>query len=94
VWASMGHEKEAARRREIFAPYQINEALLGRAKTDAIVLHCLPAHRGEEISDDVLEGPRSVVWEQAENKMHLQKAVLEWAMRLEEAVSSPCALNI
>jgi len=94
VWASMGHEKEAAKRREIFAPYQINEALLGRAKTDAIVLHCLPAHRGEEISEDVLEGPRSVVWDQAENKMHLQKAVLEWAMRLEEAVSSPYALNI
>lgn len=94
VWASMGHEKEAAKRREIFAPYQINEALLARAKTDVIVLHCLPAHRGEEISEDVLEGPRSVVWDQAENKMHLQKAMLEWAMRLEEVVSSPCALNI
>ena len=93
VWASMGHEKEAAKRREIFAPYQVNDALLARAKTDAIVLHCLPAHRGEEISEDVLEGPHSVVWDQAENKMHLQKAVLEWAMQLEGVVSSPCALD-
>lgn len=93
VWASMGHEKEAAKRGEIFAPYQVNDALLARAKTDAIVLHCLPAHRGEEISEDVLEGPHSVVWDQAENKMHLQKAVLEWAMQLEGVVSSPCALD-
>jgi ornithine carbamoyltransferase len=82
VWASMGQEKEASKRRKIFAPYQINEALLSKAKSDAIVLHCLPAHRGEEISEDVLEGPHSVVWDQAENKMHLHKAVLEWAMGL------------
>lgn len=82
VWASMGQEEEALKRREIFAPYQINKALLARAKTDAIVLHCLPAHRGEEISEAVLEGPHSVVWDQAENKMHLHKALLEWAMRL------------
>jgi ornithine carbamoyltransferase len=82
VWASMGQEQEASKRREIFAPYQINDALLAKAKTDAIVLHCLPAHRGEEISEEVLEGRHSVVWDQAENKMHLHKAVLEWAMGL------------
>ncbi|MBW2163370.1 MAG: ornithine carbamoyltransferase [Deltaproteobacteria bacterium] len=82
VWASMGQEEEASKRQEIFAPYQINDALLAKAKTDAIILHCLPAHRGEEISEEVLEGPNSVVWDQAENKMHLHKAVLEWAMGL------------
>jgi ornithine carbamoyltransferase len=82
VWASMGQEQEASKRHEIFAPYQINYALLAKAKTDAIVLHCLPAHRGEEISEEVLEGQHSVVWDQAENKMHLHKAVLEWAMGL------------
>jgi ornithine carbamoyltransferase len=82
VWASMGQEQEVSKRREIFAPFQINEALLARAKKDAIVLHCLPAHREEEISEEVLEGPHSVVWDQAENKMHLHKVVLEWAMGL------------
>ncbi len=82
VWASMGQEQEASKRREIFAPFQINEALLAKAKKDAIVLHCLPAHREEEISEEVLEGPHSVVWDQAENKMHLHKAVLKWAMGL------------
>jgi len=82
VWASMGQEQEASKRREIFAPFQINKALLAKAKKDTIVLHCLPAHRGEEISEEVLEGPHSVVWDQAENKMYLHKAVLEWAMEL------------
>jgi ornithine carbamoyltransferase len=82
VWASMGQEQEASKRREIFAPFQINEALLARAKKDAIVLHCLPAHREEEISEEVLEGPHSVIWDQAENKMHLHKTILEWAMEL------------
>ncbi|PXF54990.1 MAG: ornithine carbamoyltransferase [Deltaproteobacteria bacterium] len=84
VWASMGQEEEASKRRKIFAPYQIDRALLARAKTDAIVLHCLPAHREEEISEEVLEGRHSVVWDQAENKMHLHKAVLEWAMGLQD----------
>jgi ornithine carbamoyltransferase len=82
VWASMGQEQEASKRRAIFAPYQINNALLTRAKKDAIILHCLPVHREEEISEEVLEGQHSVVWDQAENKMHLHKAVLEWAMGL------------
>ena len=77
VWASMGQEKESAERKRIFAPYQVNASLVAHAAADAIVMHCLPAHRGEEISEDVLEGPQSVVWDQAENKLHMHKAVLE-----------------
>lgn len=81
VWASMGQEDEAVERRRVFAPYQVNKALLAHAKPDAIVLHCLPAHRGEEITEEVLEGPQSVVWEQAENKMWLHMALLEWFLQ-------------
>ena len=77
VWASMGMEKEAEDRKKIFAPYQVNRDLLKGAKQDAIVLHCLPAHRDEEIAEDVLEGPQSVVWDQSENKLHMHKAILE-----------------
>jgi ornithine carbamoyltransferase len=76
VWISMGQEADADRRREVFRPYQLNAALLDRARKDAVVMHCLPAHRGEEISADVLDGPRSVVFDQAENRLHVQKAVL------------------
>ena len=87
VWASMGQEGEADERKNIFRPYQLNERLLKNARPDAIVLHCLPAHRDEEITADVLEGSSSVAWDQAENKMHIHRAVLEWAMDLrEEAV--------
>lgn len=77
VWASMGQESESARRKTVFKPYQVNGELLAAAKGDAIVMHCLPAHRGEEITDDVLEGQHSVVWDQAENKLHMHKAILE-----------------
>ncbi len=77
VWASMGQEEEQVKREAAFSGYQINKKLLGLAAKDAIVLHCLPAHRGEEITDDVIEGPQSVVWEQAENRLHMQKAILE-----------------
>ncbi len=80
VWASMGQEAEAAERKLIFAPFQLNAALLARAKPNAIVLHCLPAHRGEEISAEVLDGAQSVVWDQAENRLHVQKALLEWLL--------------
>ena len=80
VWASMGQEEEAEERKKIFSPYQVNEELLRLAKPDAIVLHCLPAHRGEEITEEVLEGPQSVVWDQAENKMWLHMALLEWLL--------------
>ncbi|OGW60596.1 MAG: ornithine carbamoyltransferase [Nitrospirae bacterium RBG_16_64_22] len=76
VWTSMGQEDEAARRRRAFAGYQVNAALLASARPDAVVMHCLPAHRGEEITADVLDGPRSVVLDQAENRLHAQKAVL------------------
>jgi len=77
VWASMGQEDEAEARLKVFQPYQVNAALLGQAKPDTIVLHCLPAHRDEEITDEVLEGPQSVAWDQAENKLHIHKAILE-----------------
>jgi len=77
VWTSMGQEAEALKRVGVFRPYQVNAELLRLAKPDAIVLHCLPAHRGEEITDDVMEGPRSVIFDQAENRLHVQKAVLE-----------------
>jgi ornithine carbamoyltransferase len=80
VWASMGQEREADERRLIFAPYQLNSILFQRTADNAIVLHCLPAHRGEEITDEVIDGPASVVWDQAENRLHTQKALLEWLM--------------
>jgi ornithine carbamoyltransferase len=80
VWASMGHEAESEKRREAFEGFQITAGILGMADKDAVVMHCLPAHRGEEISEDVLEGPSSVVWDQAENRLHMQKAILEWLM--------------
>jgi ornithine carbamoyltransferase len=76
VWASMGQESEADDRLPVFQPYQLNEKLLSYAAKDAIVLHCLPAHRGEEITDEVIEGSHSRVWDQAENRMHAQKALL------------------
>jgi len=76
VWVSMGMEKEKAEREKLFRPYQVNAALVKRAKPDAIVMHCLPAHRGLEITDDVIDGPQSVVFDQAENRLHAQKAVL------------------
>lgn len=80
VWASMGQEEEAAARREIFKPYQVNSDLLKLARPEAIVLHCLPAHRGEEITAEVLDGPQSAAWDQAENRLHFQKALLEWLL--------------
>ena len=80
VWASMGQESEAAERAKIFPPYQINSALISRARENCIVLHCLPAHRGAEITDDVMDGPHSVVFDQAENRMHAQKAIVALLM--------------
>lgn len=78
VWASMGQEHEADQRREIFAPFQVDEDLMARAKPDAVFLHCLPAHRGEEVTSGVLDGPRSRVFQQAANRMYFQMALLEW----------------
>lgn len=77
VWASMGQESQKAERVKAFKPYQVNRELIARAKKGAIVMHCLPAHRGEEITSDVLDGPQSVVIDQAENRLHVQKAILE-----------------
>jgi ornithine carbamoyltransferase len=76
VWASMGQEKEAAERKRIFAPYQVNEELFAEARPDAIFLHCLPAKRGLEVTDGVMESPRSAIFDEAENRLHAQKALL------------------
>ncbi len=78
VWTSMGQEEETALRLQRFAPYQVTRALLDQADPDVIFLHCLPAHRGEEISHDLLDDPRSLAWDQAENRLHAQKALLEF----------------
>ncbi|MBU4355497.1 MAG: ornithine carbamoyltransferase [Proteobacteria bacterium] len=80
VWASMGQEEETAARLQVFQPYQVNDDLLKLASPEAIVLHCLPAHRGEEITAEVLDGAQSAAWDQAENRMHFQKALLEWLL--------------
>ncbi len=81
TWTSMGREKEAATRRRDFRSYQVNRALLKHARRDALVMHCLPAHRGEEITDDVIDGPQSAVLDQAENRLHAQKAVMVWLLK-------------
>lgn len=80
VWVSMGQEEERARRLKRFRGYQVDERLVAKAKRDAVVMHCLPAHAGEEISEAVIEGPQSVVFEQAENRLHGQKGILDWLL--------------
>jgi ornithine carbamoyltransferase len=80
TWISMGQEQEERTRREVFGDYQLNAQALGRAHDDAIVLHCLPAFRGAEITADVIDGPQSVVWEEAENRLHAQKALMAWLL--------------
>ena len=79
TWTSMGQSDEAYRR-EAFATYQVDDKMLALAVPDAAFLHCLPAHRGEEVSDGVIDGPQSAVWDEAENRLHAQKALLLWAM--------------
>ena len=81
VWASMGQEREHDERVLVFTPFRLDGAAVERAADDTIVLHCLPAHRGEEITDEVIDGPHSVVWDQAENRLHTQKALLLWLLR-------------
>jgi len=81
VWTSMGQEEEAETRRKDFQGYQANRDVVAMAKRDVLVMHCLPAHRGEEITDEVLEGPRSIVFDQAENRLHVQKAIMAWALK-------------
>jgi ornithine carbamoyltransferase len=77
VWASMGQEEEQQKRMRAFAEFQVNSELMGLADKDALFMHCLPAHRGEEVSAEVIDGPQSVVWDQAENRLHAQKALIE-----------------
>src|SRR5262244_1631576 len=81
VWASMGQEKEAATRFKAFRDYQVNARVVAMAKKDAVVMHCLPAHRGQEISHEVLEGPQCIAFDQAENRLHVQKAIMVWLLR-------------
>jgi ornithine carbamoyltransferase len=81
VWTSMGQEAEAERRRKAFRNYQLNRRVLAMADRAALVMHCLPAHRGEEITDEVLDGPQSVVLDQAENRLHVQKAIMVWLLQ-------------
>ena len=80
VWASMGQEEEQASRERAFADYQVNTALMDRASKDALFMHCLPAHRGEEVSHEIMDDARSVVWDEAENRLHAQKALLEFLL--------------
>ena len=80
VWASMGQEDEQSRREADFAPYQVNAELMSAARPDALFMHCLPAHRDEEVSADVIDGSQSVVWDEAENRLHAQKALLEFLL--------------
>jgi ornithine carbamoyltransferase len=79
TWVSMG-DKEGPKRMKLLAPYQVNAALMARAQPDAIFMHCLPAHRGEEVTDEIIDGPQSVVFDEAENRLHIQKAILHWCL--------------
>ena len=80
VWTSMGYEAENEARRKAFANWRVDESLMRMAKPDALFMHCLPAHRGEEVTAEVIDGPQSVVWDEAENRMHVQKALLEYLL--------------
>jgi ornithine carbamoyltransferase len=73
-------DDNATKRQNLLKPFQVNSALMKRAKKDALFMHCLPAHRGEEVTDEVIDGPQSVVWDEAENRLHAQKAILAWAL--------------
>jgi ornithine carbamoyltransferase len=78
VWASMGQEEEQKKREAAFSAFQVNKEVMSLANKDALFMHCLPAHRGEEVSEQVIDGPQSVVWDEAENRLHAQKALLEF----------------
>jgi ornithine carbamoyltransferase len=95
VWVSMGQEAETAARRRAFEGFTVDEVLMARAAPDAVVLHCLPAHRGEEIAASVVDGPRSAVWRQAENRLHVARGLLLWLLDSEtgRAAASPAAAS-
>jgi len=80
VWASMGQEEEQKARESAFSNFQVNDEIMALAKKDALFMHCLPAHRGEEVSASVIDGAQSVVWDEAENRLHAQKALIEFLM--------------
>jgi len=81
VWASMGQEEEQSQRAASLAPFQLNQKLLDLAASDALYMHCLPAHRGEEISAELMDSPDTVIWQEAENRLHAQKALMEWLLK-------------
>ena len=80
VWTSMGFEKENEKRRRDFAAFQVNDAVMAAADPRALFMHCLPAHRGEEVTASVIDGPQSVVWDEAENRLHAQKGIMEYCL--------------
>ncbi len=82
TWISMGDEDHMAARLRVFHPYQVNAKLMKQAKKDAVFMHCLPAHRGQEVTDEVIDGPQSIVWDEAENRLHSQKAILAWCLEV------------
>lgn len=84
-WVSMGDEEENYRRHNLLRPYQVNKALMSKAHDEAVFLHCLPAHRGEEVTDEVMDGPQSIVFDEAESRLHAQKGILAWCLRANEA---------
>ena len=92
VWSSMGHEGSETERKKIFKPYQITESLLDLAKENTLFMHCLPAHRGEEVNETILDDERSVVWHEAGNRLHSQKALVEFMLK--ESIANPLARTL
>ena len=80
TWISMGDEEERTKRMELLASYQVNASLMSKAKSEALFMHCLPAHRGEEVTDEIIDGSQSVIWDEAENRLHAQKSILAWCL--------------
>lgn len=94
TWVSMGQEDEAAQRKALFRDYTVDAAAMGHAAPDAIFLHCLPAYRGMEVSEDVIDGPQSVVWDEAENRLHAQKALVAWLLEKSGQATSPADAEV